>query len=1220
MKLRPAICLLIVCLTATAFGQIPKPDDAPQPLAPEVAAKSFKLPPGFRMELVASEPLIREPSGVCWDERGRLFVCELHGFNVDGQIDIDEVNKTGKLDKVVRRFFVPEHVEKAAAAETYGTVKRLIDTDGDGRMDKAEVWADRLPACFGICPARGGIIVVCAPDIVFLADRDGDGKAEVREVLFTGFATGVLDRRMATPQWGLDDWIYVGRSYRDATITGPNLKQPVVLPNTDFRIKPDGSAIEPISGSVNGMGHTMTESGDRFVGSVGYPAHLVAPLPWQSLSRNPYVATPPLTVQVFPDRRVYPTSKAHPWRSKRAEDPGFSKFYADGYGVTEASPNGYFTSCCGPLVYQDNVLPGLRGQLLACEPAQNLIHRSVIARDGLRHTLRRAKGEESSEFLTTTDSWFHPIALAHGPDGGVWITDFYREIIEDYSAIPRYLQQQYGVTNGKNHGRIWRLTSEPTALAAGSAGTAKSPDASAFGSRLNNDNLSRLNSTELAGEVGSALFWRRQTARRLIVERRAKDAAPALTALVREAKESATVINALHTLDALGELKSEVIAAALAHSDGGVRRQGLLLAERRFDEQPTLFDAALRLADDAEPLVRLQLALSLGASRDPRVLPTLARLARQQGNDPWMTTAVLSALAGRGGEMLAELLRAPADLGQATALLEPLCFAIGARHIEAVRRKPPGVGSDDPPSPDGLRRAATDDSLGAAIVRITAVEDRAVQVVCLRGVRTSFGIAVAVPLGEDARQAVKTLVSSDNADVRSIAQLLVRLMRLETPIERAARLAQASSRLNDVTLNADARLAAIAELAAEDEASIAPALLAGLPSATPVLREAILNAVFSHRDRLPALLDAVEQKSVPPTALSAVQRALLLGDKDDAIRSRAGKLLTVTKSASLELFPVYAAALKERRDVTHGQQVFREVCGKCHQAHGLGVTIPVGPDLSSEFQRAEETIIRDILAPSEVISPGYMTYTVATTTGQVFTGLLGSESPTSITLKVPSKVGTESATRDSNLQVILRNEIEELRVSPVSIMPEDLVKTLKPRDVADVIAWLRQPQDRVVLLDDNQAFAAALNEGDGTAEFITSDKHSGESSLRITPPQRFSPRIKGWEFRIREQPAVGEYRYIRFAWKSPQASGVMIELADNGQWPPADQPLRRYFAGRNLTNWQAVGIAPRPPADWTVMTRDLWQDFGDFTLTGIAPTAIAGPALFDRIELLRTLE
>ncbi len=1221
MILRSTIVLLSVCLTATAFGQIPKPDDAPQPLPPNEAVKSFKLPPGLRLELVASEPLIREPSGVCWDEHGRLFVCELHGFNLDGQIDIDELNKTGKLDKVVRRFFVPEHVEKAAEAGTFGTVKHLIDSDGDGRMDKAEVWADRLPACFGICPARGGIIVVCAPDIVFLADRDGDGKAEVREVLFTGFSTGVLDRRMGTPQWGLDDWIYVGRSHSDATITGPHLKPvadslrdpdsaslsdaaTVHLPNTDFRIKPDGSAIEPVSGAVSGLGHTITESGDRFVSSVGWPAHFVAPLPWHSLARNPYVATPPLTVQVFPDRRVYPTSKAHPWRTKRAEDPGFSKFYTDGWGIAESAPNGYFTSCCGPLVYQDSVLPSLRGQLLACEPAQNLIHRSVVTRDGLRLMLSRAKGEESSEFLTSTDSWFHPIALSHGPDGCVWITDFYREIIEDYSAIPRYLQQQYGVTNGKDHGRIWRLTSDDVGRALLPVDKRDTKQTAKSGHPTD---MSQLSAAELAREVGAALYWRRQTARRLLTERKLKDQAPALIKLAHEAKEPAAVINALHTLDALSELKPDLLEALLAHTSGDVRRQALQLSERRLEEHSGLLVAALRLADDSEPIVRLQLALSLGASRDARVLPALARFARQYGDDPWMTTAILSAVGWDSVptaldvkrrdrvptyDLLAELLRAPNDLKQAQRLLEPLCAAIAARRQEQ--------------------------ELGAALVRIAGVDDHTIQVACLVGIRSSFGSSSAVALSEDARLAVKRLTTSDHADVRSLAGLLVRMMKLETSAERETRLAQSKEQLNDVTLNADARLAAIAELAAEDDASIAPVLMTALTSATPRLHEAILSAVFSRRDRIPALLDALEQKTVAPTVLSAVQRSLLLEDKDAAIRSRAGQLLTVPKSAALELFPVYAAALKEHRDVTRGHQVFRQVCGNCHQAHGLGVTIPVGPDLSSEFQRAEETIIRDILAPSEVISPGYMTYTVATKSGQVFSGLLGSESPTSLTLKQPPKVGTESQPTEGKLQVILRNEIDEMRVSAVSLMPEDLVKSLKPQDVADLIAWLRQPQERVVLLDDNPNLAAALNEGTGTAEFITSDKFSGESSLRITPPQRFSPRIKGWEFRIREKPAVGEYRFIRFAWKSPQASGVMLEFADDGQWPPADQTLRRYFAGKNLTGWQAVGIAPRPPADWTVMTRDLWQDFGDFTLTGFAPTAIAGPALFDRIELFRT--
>src|SRR5262249_23013801 len=242
----------------------------------------------------------------------------------------------------------------------------------------------------------------------------------------------------------------------------------------------------------------------------------------------------------------YPTSRPHPWRTRRAEDPGFAKFYTDRYGIQESAPNGFFTSACSPLVYQDRTLPGLRGQLLACEPAQNLVHRAVLERDGSRLRLRRAPGEEKAEFLTSSDPWFHAIALAHAPDGSVFITDFYREIIEDYSAIPRYLQQQYGLVNGKDHGRIWRLTHDK-ALAAPSA------------------DMSGLGPEQLAGEVGSPHFWRRQTARGLLVERQAGGAAPALARGSRESAEPAAVLNALHTLDGLGMIRTADLESALAH-------------------------------------------------------------------------------------------------------------------------------------------------------------------------------------------------------------------------------------------------------------------------------------------------------------------------------------------------------------------------------------------------------------------------------------------------------------------------------------------------------------------------------------------------------------------------------------------------------------------------------------------------------------------------------
>lgn len=306
-------------------------------------------------------------------------------------------------------------------------------------------------------------------------------------------------------------------------------------------------------------------------------------------------------------------------------------------------------------------------------------------------------------------------------------------------------------------------------------------------------------------------------------------------------------------------------------------------------------------------------------------------------------------------------------------------------------------------------------------------------------------------------------------------------------------------------------------------------------------------------------------------------------------------MLEASTGPSPELLSTYTQALRGKRDLQAGAKVFSERCSTCHQAHGVGYA--VGPDLTSEFGRAEETIVRDILAPNEALAAGYLTCTITTTEGRILTGLLAAESATSVTLHEPE--GKE--------QIVLRKDIEGIRSVPISLMPDDLAKLLKPEDVANVVAWLRQPSQRLVLVDDNLNLVGLLNEGAGSAEFESSDMFAGKLSLRITPPQRFSSRIAGWNFPIREKPGPGEYRFMRYAWKGAGGKGIMLELADNGRWPPAERPLRRYFAGMNATGWQAKQIAEGAPTEWTDQVRDLWADFGDFSLTGIAPTHWQSP-------------
>ena len=721
------LSLTIALSAQLARAQIPPPTDAPKALTPEQSAAAFKLPKGFRMEIIASEPLIASPSAVCWDERGRMLVSELHGYNLAGQLDIEELNKTGKLDTQVRRVQADEKFKKAAERGTYGVVKLLLDTNGDGRMDKAVTWATNLPPVYGLVPARGGVIVACAPHIIFLADRDGDGVAETREVLFTGFPTGELERGINAPQWGADGWIYFGRGWGGGKITGPHLSAPVQLPGSDFRLRADGTAIEPITGSTHTFGFAMTESGDRFTVTTTIPGIFIAPIPWRYLARNPDAATPSLEAGTG-DRRAYSISKPHPWRQKRADDPAYFKYYNSRYGAAESEADGWFTAACSPLIYQDSVLPGLHGQYFVCEPSGNIIHRALLEADGSALKLRRAPGEEKSEFAATSDSWSHPMNLTHGPDGSIWVVDYYREIIEDYSAIPRHLQQQYGVYAGHDCGRIYRLTHRDAPRPPGA-------------------DMSKLETKALAGECASPFFWRRQTAQRLLVEREEKSAAPGLRGLLADKNAgTSTIITALRTLGALGVLMPRDLQPFIIHTNEAVRVHALQLADPWFGrkEGRALLDNALAAAAvEASPRVQIQFALSLGETQDPRAFSTLVQFAVGKLSVRWMDAAILSSLHGRGLEMLGTLIGNPSA---ATPFLPVLAQSIAARRDESA--------------------------LASALALVASARPET-QAAVMGGLAKGRKNAPRKSLGDkSARALLATLAASSNAEVRSATRAL----------------------------------------------------------------------------------------------------------------------------------------------------------------------------------------------------------------------------------------------------------------------------------------------------------------------------------------------------------------------------------------------------------------------------------------------------------------
>jgi len=1013
--------LLIISglLAAPCNGEIQKASDAPRPLSPEESAERIRLPGGFRIELVASEPIVEEPSCIAWDERGRLFVCELHGYNIEGHIDTEELNKTGKLDNTVRRVrweFQGGPIAEAAAKRQTGTVKLLTDTNGDGVMDKATVWADDLPPCYGIVPANGGVIVTCAPHIMFFADRDGDGKPEVRETLFTGFGIDTLERGINSPIWGLDGWIYVGSGSGGGTVTGPRLKNHFDVGTSDFRIRPDGSSIERVNGNVSTFGLTMNDIGDRFPSSGGTPVRYALPLPHRYLARNPHLPSPRGIHTASDYNRGFRLSKPHPWRVKRRSDPAWVKFY----GERETNSN-FFSGGCSTTYYGGDLFPEqYHGNLFYCEPSLNLIHRTVLARDRAGYKASRAPEEKESEFLASTDQWFRPVNLRIGPDGALYIVDMYREIIEDYSAIPRFLQQQYGLDQGKAHGRIWRLLpKDATPLAI--------PD------------FSILNAAELAEELGNGNPWRRETAQRLLIERTDKIAMETLANQLDRPWRGA--IRTLNTLAEIDTLTPSHGLKALEHDHHGVRVHALRVSERFLSENEAIRSRVFAMVDDPDPSVRLQLALTLGALQTEESADRLASLLHQYGKDRWMEAAILSSINGENGSWLALRKNIPA-LGttmagrrDSQAVMHQL---LRLNHLDPESRVPflrglvAGASQGDAPWPEPTNGWDGIAAQLAAMITSSNAELR----------KLAYELSAKLPF-DFSGHLEKLLSSAKKQALNEDSRPALRLPAIErlslAPFEIFEPVATQLLNPNQAPA---VRLAAIVALGKSRDQRVGASLIKAWPSLTPKSRTAALDTLFSQTNRLPALLDALEKNTIHVGDLSSVHRAILLQSE---FAERAKKLFETINSDAGQAKRIarYQTALSLKPDEAKGKTVYRENCLVCHKLGEEGNDI--GPSLASIGSKPNETILMDILDPNGKIDPEYKLYLVTTSTGTSHTGLLTDESATSLTLK----------RLDGGTETILRKNIATLAATEASLMPANLHEQITPAEMANLIAFLR---------------------------------------------------------------------------------------------------------------------------------------------------------------------
>ncbi len=998
----------LACAGATgAAGAVAARIARNEPLTPEQSLAALKTEPGLRVELAAAEPLTGDPVALAWDERGRMFVAENRGY--------------------------PEG--PGEGHPPLGVIAMLEDTNGDGVYDKRTEFATGLTFPNGLMCWRGGLFVTCAPDIFYLKDTDGDGRADVKRAVLTGFDMGKTTQiRVSHPTLGLDGWVYLTSGLTGGKVTCPvhPERKPVEFTKSDSRFHPDTFEFETVAGQGQ-FGLCFDDLGRKFIVDNRHPIMHVVLEP-RYLKRNSFLAFSGTVQDVAPSGEL---GKVFPL----ARDQTTSSFHPN---LLHSPHAGTFTSSCGICIYGGDALPEFYGNAFICEPAQSLVQRQVIRPHGA--SFQSQIGRPGTEFLASPDNWFRPVFAANAPDGALYIASMYRKFIDHPQYVPEEMRNKLDFLSGRGMGRIYRV------VAANREGRhvadPKIRDGGTLSLPAKKFDLGKSSVRQLVTELENPRVWRRETARRLLLERADKSSlAPLKSLAAKTAAASVARVAALRTLNALGVADNKLVAAALKDKQPGLREHGLLLAEPRLKQSPELTSLVMGLADDPDPRIRFLTALALGEIDNLKTVPVLARIATRDAADRWTRAAALSSVGKRSDEFLNAVLesaernagglaradkavRAPQDAAGIAALLaetarvaaasQPLAQLAGS--LNQILGLASGTASPDLfATVNGFADALRSRKLTLASLVTSNAEARE---------RLGRLFDGALGTAQDSRQPLPARQSAigllAHSDFAKAGQPLQALLAPQQPGEVRVAAARALGQFNDP----------------------AASLLLLDPqrwrSYTPPVRETVIAALMSQPKGVLHLLAAIETEAIPPWSIDATRRSQLLKSKDKAVREKAE---TVFKNAGggdrMKVYEEYKSILALKGDATNGHAFFTKTCAQCHVMDGEGAQ--VGPELTGLRNQPAEVLLLHVLVPSYEILAGFNAYEIETRDGRTAAGLLTSETPTSVTLR--RALGEE--------ETILRANIASLTAGNLSLMPDELEKMMSKQDLRDLIAFLK---------------------------------------------------------------------------------------------------------------------------------------------------------------------
>jgi len=989
------------------WGEQGRPSNMMQlPLSPEESINRFVHPVNMAVRRYADErDFDAKPIAMNWDERGRLWICET----------VDYPNELGK---------------------NRDRIRICEDTTGDGVADKFTLFAEGLTIPTALVPYRDGVVVQNGTETIYLKDTTGDGVADQKVVLLTGWGMGDTHGGVSNFRYGLDNWIWAmqGYNYSSPKINGQATESfrqgfwRFKLSQTDPPVVEQLEFIRSSDNNTWGLG--ISEEGLIFGSTANRNPSMFMPIPNRYYERVRGWAPPIL-------RSIADTHLFNPVTDK----------------VRQVDHFGGYTAAAGHALYTARAFPSQWWNRTAfvCEPTGHLVGTFILNREGANFT-----SSNPLNLLASDDEWSSPIMAEVGPDGAVWVIDWYNYIIQ-HNPTPHGFETGKGAAyesdlRDKKHGRIYRIVATEN----------DKDNLHEFG------NLADANNQQLVQALGHPSFVWRLNAQRLLVERGATDSIDLLIGLLENPRLDAigldvAAIHALHTLAGLGcfqeqplsEKLSQALQVGLRHPSAGVRRNALAVIPASQQGAELLMEQASLFAD-TDIQVRLQAVLTLAdIPMNSQAGPLIAKIALQE-TDPIMIDGLTSAAATHDVPFIKHVIsQSPQGSPAVVQILRRVAehFARGGPDAAGLQTIIAGLQVDSPELNgivlEGLIRGLPTDyrmqanaDLDQALVQAFQRIDNDGKFRLLQ-LANQCGTTALAPFEQEMLGLLEQALANVDAEPEKrmdAAASLINLYRNDAAVSAkivAQINAQTSPELASGLLNTLRR--------SENEA-VAKQILDALRFLTPQSKTAALSVLLSKPVWTQVLLERAEKREFDLNELTLEQQQSLRSSPDRQLRQLADRVLAMGGGLPDE---DREKVIQSLMHITHrtgnvaaGREVFSKVCAACHVHGQLGQAI--GPELTGMAVHPKEELLIHILDPSRSVEGNFRLYNVLTIDGIVVNGMLAGETRTTITI-------IDSQANEINIP---RDDIEELAASRKSVMPEGYEQQLSEEELTDLLEFL----------------------------------------------------------------------------------------------------------------------------------------------------------------------